>query len=424
MMGAISTPLDVLINDEVDKLPAENKEWSEGRIAHSDLRTEINLSAGYTPGAGIDLLFQNGTQHKWRVDCSQRGCLKEICLEETFPDCIGENPSPHGDRFVRVCPKCKRPLDVVGRGRWIATFPQLAKQRKFSYRISALSMTAMSADYIWKRWNNSKLKKTKKAKFNCSMLAIPDAGAMQPFSEEALNKMQSGEVKRLSLGRSGLPRFAGIDAGDTYHFVCYERVPGVSNPHLVYVEQIDSDDAVQRISELIGMLGVVKLVADKKPHTNTVRALAYRFPRIVALQDFLNGSPLKVIEEEHEGKRYECAKVDRDESIDEMASDFTSEQFLRIPEIESDPALAIFASQLQQLRKERTFDAKKRPVDRYVGKVENHYGMALNSAHIAEQLAPAMPFSFTSIERDAPSSDEPVRRGRTFTRGTTRMING
>lgn len=269
-------------------------------------------------------------------------------------------------------------------------------------------MGAMSADYIIDRWQKCRTK-LQKAKFRCSVLAIPDAGAMQPFSDVEINRMQSGEVKLLRQDYGSLPRFAGIDAGDLYHFVCYERRQN-GDPHLVYVEEFDSDNAVARTSELIRKLGVVSLVGDKKPHTNTLRALAYRFPKLVTLQDFMTGSPLKVVEEIHQSKKYNCVKVDRDESLDEMTSDFTSDQFLRIPHIETADVLATFASHLKNLTKERTVDGKGRVIDMYRKGVANHFGMALNSARLAEQISAGLqPFSFTPIEASRTESRSSIR---------------
>jgi hypothetical protein len=392
MLGAITKPLDALLNDEVDLLPLENLEWQHGRVAHSNLRLRLFFSAGYSPGAGIDLRFQEGTQHKWRVDCANRKCRKKgICLEEHFPACMVEEKGA----WRRACPECGTHINAKA-GRWVATFPERAKQGKYSFRISALSITAISGEYIMNRWRKCRTK-SQKAKFNCSVLAIPDAGAMQPIGDVELNKMQSGELKGLRYSRSELPRFAGIDAGDIYHFAAYERRPN-GDPHLIWAEEIDSDVVIERVSTLIGSLGVAQLVADKKPHTNTVRALAYRFPQIVALQDFKDNSPLKVEEEEHAGRKYRCVKIDRDDSLDEMTGDFVGEHFLRIPDIdkpESDPVLAIFATHCKNLRKERSIDSKGRIVDKYVKGVANHFGMALNSARIAETIAPVyMPFSY------------------------------
>jgi hypothetical protein len=397
MTNAISIPMDVLINDEVDLLPQDNLEWSEGRISHSDVRVQLFFSAGYAPGAGIDLRYQDGSQHKYVIDCMNRSCRrKAICLEENFPECVG---TIRGE-WARVCPDCKKPLDIVKNGRWVATFPQRIKQKKLSYRLSQLSVGAIDLNGVMRRWEKASKKKSKLARFRCSVLALPDAGALQPISDVELNRMQSGDVKHLRCGRGEFPRFAGVDAGDTFHFVCYERLPN-GQPHLVWVEEIDSDKALERISTLIGVLGIAQLVPDKKPLTTIARGLAYRFPDIVALQDFQNSSPLKVVEEEHERKTYRCVKVDRDESLDETTSDFTDQQnFLRIPDIESDPVLAVFASHLKNLRKERTMDKKGRPLDMYLKGVSNHCGMALNSARIAEEIAPSLlPFSFTPIRR-------------------------
>lgn len=395
MMGAISVPLDFLIYDEVDMLPAENLEWSQGRVAHSDLRVSFFFSAGYSPGAGIDSRFQAGTQHKYLVRC--RSCRRrDICLEESFPDCIAKVRG----RWTRVCPTCGAELDVVRDGKWVATYPQREKERRFSFRLSALAMPAMPADFIMARWEKAKKKKSELAKFRCAVLAIPDAGAMQPITDAELRQMETPGVV-LRVAQEG-PVYAGLDTGDLCHFYAFRRVNG--RPRLAWIETIDSDHALERVSTLIGGLGVAQLIVDKKPQTVLARALAYRFPRIVSLQDFRDGSPLAVVEEEHQGHVYRCAKVDRDESLDELTSEITSAAGLQIPSEESLPAQLVetfteMRTHLKNLRKERTIDAKGRAVDKYVKGVENHYGMAANSARLAELVAPVvMPFEYTPIE--------------------------
>jgi hypothetical protein len=410
MLGAISVPLDVLIYDEVDLLPAENLEWSQGRVAHSDLRVSFYFSAGYSPGAGIDLRFQEGTQHKFFVTCSTRGCRTATNLEESFPDCMAKLAG----KWERVCPKCFGKLDLVGKGRWVASYPERAKQRKYSYRVSALAIPAMPAEFIMKRWEKAKRRKSELAKFRCAVLAIPDAGAMQPITDAELRRMESKSA-RLKIEQGDAPRYAGMDTGDLCHFWCHEKG---ERRRIVWLEEIDSDVAVERVTQLIGALGIRQLVIDKKPLTTLARALAYRFPNVVLLQDFRESSEMEIVQESHvptssivalnthEAQRverhdlsqhlYRCVKVNRDESLDDFTSEITDPTTgLLIPELESDAVMAIFAQHLKNLRKERMIDAKGRAIDKYIKAVPNHFGMAGNSARLAELVSlPVIPFRY------------------------------
>jgi hypothetical protein len=398
MMGAISTPLDAMLYDEVDMLPAENMEWSQGRVAHSDLRLQIFFSAGYTPGAGIEKKYREGSQHRWLIDCKKRGCKKTgICLEDEFPKCMAQI----GSSWTRVCPDCKEPLDIVKNGRFVPLFPAKAAAHRYSFRISALSIGAMSGNNIMKRYEKALRKKSLLAKFRSAILAIPDAGALQPITDAELNKMQRKGL-RLEIGGGERARYAGMDTGDLCHFFCYERTDE-GQMRLVWLEEIDSDKAFEEVSQLIFTCGITQLVIDKKPLTTLARALAYQFPQIVALQDFRESSELEVVDEEHlpehttNARKYRCVKVNRDESLDDMTGDVTdAKSGLLIPDIEDYPVLTILADHLKNLRKERTEDKKGRAVDKYVKSVANHFGMALNSARIAELIAPAyLPFDYT-----------------------------
>ena len=412
MIGAISTPLDALLYDEVDLLPAENLEWSQGRVAHSTLRISVFVSAGYSPGAGIDRRYSDGTQHKYLVDCTARSCrTKGICLEEVFPECIARVKG----EWKRVCPNCKQELDIKKNGRWVATVPSRARDKKISYRVSSLIIPARSANHIMKRWEKAKRKKSEHAKFRCAELAMPDAGAMQPVTDAELNRMRETYLMRNDRG-SGAQRFAGMDAGDLCHLYVFERTKE-GRPRVVWLEEIDSDDAENIVSSRIVSLGITSLVIDKKPLTNLARAIAYRFPRVVALQDFDQGATLKVVEEEHIGKKYRCVKIDRNESLDEFTDEITNEASgLIIPDGRGDTdrvneVLENFAEHLKALRKERTVDRRGRTLDIYKTAVANHFGMAGNSARLAEVIAGAvMPFEYTPVPSYAETFEAPSFR--------------
>jgi hypothetical protein len=382
--NATSIPMDALIYDEVDLLDEENATWSEDRVAHSQLRLKMYLSVGMFPGAGIDARYQSGTQHRYAVSCS---CgRRDQVLEDLFP----ESMRVIAGSAKRVCTKCHRELDLAS-GRWIAEYPDRAKEGRYSFKLSALSMASIDGDYIWSRYSRALRKKAWMAKFNCSILAKPDAGAMMPITDAEIEQMKRpGVVLKLSSG-TGIPRFGGVDVGDICHFWCHELLPAREaderRRRLVWLEEIDSDDLVERVAYLIRKLDLRRLVIDKKPHTASARRLAYLFPRIVVLQDFAAGE-MRLVDEVHEGKKYKCLKVDRDDSLGQFCSEITDpDSGLLIPEDESE-LMQSFARHLKQLRKNRTQDARGNEIDAFVRGVENHFGMAGNSARLAEMISP------------------------------------
>jgi hypothetical protein len=401
--NATSIPMDALIYDEVDLLDEENATWSEDRVAHSALRLKMYLSVGMFPGAGIDERYQTGTQHRYAVSCERCGKRDQI-LEDLFP----ESMLVIDGKAERVCSKCHRPLDLTN-GRWIAEQPSREKDGRYSFRLSALSMSSIDGDYIWNRYKRASRKKAWLAKFNCSVLALPDAGAMMPITDAEIRQMQRNDVVlRLSSG-TGAPRYAGVDVGDICHFWAHELLPAPEGEErrrrLVWLEEIDSDDLVERLAALIKKLDIRRLVIDKKPHTASARRLAYLFPRIVVLQDFAAGE-LRVVDEVHEGKKYKCLKVDRDDSLNQFCSEITDpDSGLLIPQEDSE-VMHLLARHLKKLRKQRITDARGNEIDAFVRGVENHLGMAGNSARLAEVISPKnVRFDFEAADRAVWSSE-------------------
>lgn len=391
--NAISIPLDANLYDEVDILPEENMEWSDDRIAASDLRFRFFFSVGMMPGLGIDAKFQDGCQYHWHVKCPHCGKDDQI-LEDLFPACVQR---VNGE-WQRVCVRCGKAYDVEKDGRWVAHYPSRLKNRKISYRIPQLIVPAIALPYIMDRWEKAQKKKSKRAKFNCSGLAKPDGGDMQPITDAVLKACQADY--RLSLSKGSLPRFAGVDCGDTAHFACYELLPN-GRKRWLWFEELDSDEMVERIDTLWDELGLSGLVVDAKPLRVEARTIAYHHPEKVWLQDF-KGEELTEEIGEHKGKQFQRVMVDRDDSLDEFCDLFTvePEPLMMLPAKDADsPAiLDVVDIHLKNLRKEKTVDQRGNVVFRFVKNVANHFGMAMNSAIIAEYLAVGKHFNLGPVE--------------------------
>lgn len=424
-LGAISKPLDAIFNDEVDDLPPDNLEWSQGRLTHSDLRLRLNFSAGYIPGGGIDQLWQNGSQHRFLIDCRAKGCRrKAICVEEIFlegtndmrvPDCVREIRG----RWHLVCPSCRSPIDSAA-GYWKATYSEKADRGIYSFRISALAIGAIDLDGLMKRYVEKALRKrTEMAKFRSAVLASPDGGALQPITDAVLAEMRAPYLIA-PRGTSGRPRYAGLDTGgDLCHLFVFERQED-GRPRTIWIEEIPSDLVRQTVVDRCNALSVIGFIADKKPLVTDARAIVYGLGmQRSALIDFVESSDLRVEEESPEEpkgslrrelphtRKYRCVKINRDESLDELTSAITEKnehdsfRGLIIPDKEignRDQAAVVttLERQLKNLRKERDLDRKGRVIHRYAKAVENHFGMAANFAFIAERITPApQPFKFT-----------------------------
>lgn len=393
--NAISIPLDMNLYDEVDVLPEENMEWSDDRIAASDLRFRFYLSVGMIPGLGIDAKFKDGCQYHFHVKCPS--CNKdEQILEDLFPACIKKIDG----EWQRVCIKCGKPYDVEQAGRWIAHYPSRIKEKKLSYRIPQLIVPGIALPYVMDRWDKAQQKKSKKAKFNCSTLAKPDGGDLQPINDVVLNRCRDNYS--LNLSRGIFPRFAGVDCGDMAHFACFELLPD-GRKRWIWFEELDSDEMVERIAnQLWDKLGLSALVIDAKPLRTEARKIAYAHPHEVWVQDF-GGKEIKDEQDEHMGKQFLRVTTDRDDSLDEFCDLFAIEQqepvmLLPRKDADSPPVLDAVEIHLKNLRKEKHVDAKGNTVHKYVKNVANHFGMAMNSAIIAEYLGAGRYMSMGPVE--------------------------
>ncbi|MEK6709329.1 MAG: phage terminase large subunit family protein, partial [Nitrospinota bacterium] len=184
--NAISLPLDVLIRDEVDDLPAGNLRWSEDRLDASPLALTVNLAVGRVPGEGIHAMYLRGDRRRWLVPCL--GCGREWALEEEWPAALKEEEgSPR-----LACPGCAASL-APGAGRWRPEAPEAGEaEGGRSYRLSQPAVPAVSLERVAAKWRAARLP-GERARFRCASLALPDAGEMQPLTRALFRRLREEE---------------------------------------------------------------------------------------------------------------------------------------------------------------------------------------------------------------------------------------
>ena len=383
--GAISIPLDVLACDEIDFINKSNLETVVERLNASDLALQLYFCRGELPGAGIDLRFREGSQARWNVTCPHCGRPNQQ-LEYLFPHCVAQDAA---GVWQRVCVDCQKPYDVQKAGEWIHAAPELLAKRRASFSIPGLVIPQLPLAFIMQRWEDAQGKPSKLAKFKSSVLALVEAGDRQPLSETVLQVCAEDYSPSLSRG-TNRPRFMGVDMGDEC-WAWAEELTDEGRPRLVWVERINSDNFRQRIGELVQQLGVVAGIVDSKPLRDAARAICYDHPDIFCVQDFSGDEPEPVVsEKEHFDKTYRRVSVGRDASLEEFVDQFAANapaRYILPPLAEHAPGDLRYAFvHLRNLTREIVEGADGKSHYSFAKAVENHLGLAGNSARLARLL--------------------------------------
>lgn len=384
--NAIAVQADALIYDEADLIPADNLAWSADRLDGSKLRLELGISVGMFDGAGQHERYLAGSQNVWVVKCPACKCDDQV-LEDLFPDCIQKVDG----EWARVCVRCGRAYDVQACGRWVPRVPSREAERHYSYRMPQLIVPGVSLSRIMSKYAKAQHKRSKLAKFRCSTLAKPDGGDMQPVTDARISAAQA-ERYPMVLAPGGHLRFSGIDTGDAAHYAAHELLPDGRRRYL-WFEEMDSAELVARVEFLDTALGVTARVCDAKPLRNEARGLAFARPQSTWLLDFA-GDQSDPREEaaEHYGQHYMRALVGRDAAMDDFLGEFSAEPcgvLLPSDDETGSPILDLVAQHLKRCTKEPSEDARGNTIHSYRHGVENHFGFAMLSSYLAEQLSGA-----------------------------------
>ncbi|HEY5041302.1 MAG TPA: hypothetical protein VIK53_04810, partial [Verrucomicrobiae bacterium] len=386
-------------------------------------------------------------------DCPN--CKSEWNIEENFPrivrcavDGTPKKSDPQltaeagHDRdayYYCACPECGAELNRDS-GRYVARNPDKIKQAHFSIRVSQFNISAISMQEIVGSWFAAMADPSGDAMvaFYCDRVAIPNAGAAQPITQQVLDRAR--ENSAMSLAASGVPRFAGLDTGPRCWFWC-DEVPDALTSRLVWAELIASGNAPARVAFLMQQLGIscVFIDAGGEPDLTKRICLALNglenfrppvMPQNELLKSYLslgngiswNGAQgrwrgiraaavlfssreAKGVEQTigftQDGKIYPLIKCNRAESIQTAVNDFLTpgegviellaakvrtEPRARLPHtyIGAGASQAVLEGHLLNLRKER--DVKTGEED-WIDGVENHLGLSKVYARLAATQA-------------------------------------
>lgn len=143
---AIAISLDVLILDELDRMPSQSViNTYDSRLQASEYGWRWRLSNASVPGFGVHNLFQYSDQRHWFVTCSHCGHEWYVDWEETEQ----HNHYVDQERQIYACGKCHKEIYDKDRrnGRWVAKFSSRSDFRH-GYWMSQLMAPWVSAKRI------------------------------------------------------------------------------------------------------------------------------------------------------------------------------------------------------------------------------------------------------------------------------------
>lgn len=374
--GAISIPADEVLFDEVALINRENMDLAQDRILASKLGWQRYFSTPIYEEDGIDELYRESDMHKWTVRCES--CGRESVPEEEFPDNIRDDRLQGGKVYI-FCLKCGKPLNVDN-GCWIPEHPERILR---GYRVPQLAIREARIDLIWDRWIKAQGKPNKVARVRRSALGIADSGNLQPISSKTLEIVEAASDYYFQ-DSSNTPSAIGIDMGDRAHIVV--AVPlGEEGFRLIAAWHMDVEALLEMIPRLEAAYNVGCLIIDAMPYKTESKRVVRALKTMGFIQYFKTN--YKESTEGVDEKEVRVIQVDRDESLDETTSLFginPPQALLFKPRnIEEEKTLDELKRHLKKLVKEEGMGADGQKRISYKKNVENHFGMAINSARLA-----------------------------------------
>lgn len=378
-----SIDADVIVLDELDEARPESVAFAADRLMASDLQWMIALSQPSLPGFGIDKEFSVTDQNFWHCKCEK--CGHWTCLDLTFPECMKPVPTnlarsfPEDATHYRACMKCGAELNMAN-GDWVAKHPMRPRR---GYHLSQLfsqicpPSVPNKATKIMADFESAKLSQLEMIRFSISVLGWPHAGGQAKVTDELLNWAE-GEH---GFSHTDTDAFMGIDQGDTLTIVV-----GMLSGTRFFIIHLEETEEWGRLDHLMSQFGVRAAIIDALPNKHSAKSFCSRWPNRAWIQ-YLNANDLRFGNELFENRvNIPTINTDRTSSLDGMIERLETGDIV-LPNRKRLEGRHL-ASMEDFRRHCKNLIAKIEETNtglfrkRYVTGVENHYGLALNSALI------------------------------------------
>lgn len=264
-----STSADAVILDEQDRHPVGVLEAFKESLSASNFGYIRYISTPTIPGKGIAELFENSCQYYWFIRCEHCGERQTITYEDNIQQVGGpENLEelvahrlivPQEDWYRFVCRKCKKELNRMQDGEWVAAYP--TRKDLVGYHITQLMCPWISATDIIKKRRDYP---TKSGWVNY-VLGLPYRGDTYLLDEIDISRNCVLTEFPISNLNKYIVRIAGIDFGNVDWIV----ILGITTEGLLHILDIKWVDAtgaplksIPFIKELLQKYKVNALIGD------------------------------------------------------------------------------------------------------------------------------------------------------------------
>ena len=252
---------DCLIIDEVDGHLQENIPVLEQRIEHSNMRWRIYASTPTLPEYGIDAMYLESDQRSWFIKCEHCGELQTLDWNRN----VVEKPEP-----MVVCGKCRKPINRLADGEWVAKYPSLSGDCH-GYYINKLFCERADIKALIKR---SKKLRYRRQFYNSDLgLAYTPEGGKVTREEVLAIATITDPPDRPD---NGWMVVAGVDVGPQELYVGIDRLMVDGKRVGLVRKKIESSttEAFEELERLFRHWHVRCGVLDAMPETRLVKALA------------------------------------------------------------------------------------------------------------------------------------------------------
>jgi hypothetical protein len=370
-----SIDLDIVMLDEVDEHNKENIEFVGDRLLASKLNWMMLGSQPSMHKEGIHAEFLNTDQHFWFIKCGKCNHWNDLVA-----NIQSDQDSIWGFKDETVfykCLKCGGKLNNQ-KGEYVPK----TKADKRGFQVSQL-FTQLDPKIIYRKLKDANTSHKRK-NFWISYIGLPyETDEERPITLEVIERNQGDHGLKEG---SDYFTYHGADQGDIVHAVFGEpaengkiRIIGLYKGHIL---------EEQRYVSTLQKFNVFKGNIDAMPNRNWSLRMALKFQGILKLQFF--SKRFSENEEYLPGEEsVEVMKINRDESLQDTVDAIKNGLFLfPNPNMLTGNDLSLyeeFKHHLSMLVKEYKEDENGKPLWGFKRKVENHFGMALNSMRLAIQ---------------------------------------
>lgn len=374
----IEFPADVVIVDEIDKCNQVNIALAPDRLTASEYKYQRKISTPTIEDYGIDLEYKKSDTKEWHITCEACGerqpldfftnVIKEVS-EKQF-ELIDTEWTENSERDIQVyCRKCKKPIDRLAQGEWVAKHPD---RHIKGYHINQLMASNVLISELWDAYLEGMGNHTLTQIFFNSRLGLAHTAEGDRLSNILLNTCIGDHMIPSKIEDENIKTYMGIDVGKSLHIII-----GTKEKVLF----IGMRQSFEECSELIERFNVEKCVVDNRPETRKAVEFQKAHKDIVWLCEYIdnNQTRLKTLVLDRKIKQ---VQANRTQSLDESVSKIVNKR-IQLPK--DAPGVSRFYDQM--IASVRVIEEKSSGrAEAIWTKADDHYFHTFNYYEIAQKI--------------------------------------